>query len=102
MRPSVEPQAPLRSSDLNGAVYLRSACARSRTSEYTLRTFSVATAVTSAADTGHRGASAVPRRAHAAWRAAPRATYSPGSGTLTGTPSSPGAIARTAGEAAAP
>ena len=38
----------------------------------------------------------------AAWRAAPSATYSPGAGTSTGTPSTSGAMTRTASDCAPP
>ena len=47
-------------------------------------------------------APASPLRTQAAWRAAPRATYSPSSGTSTGRPKTAGASARTAGDFAAP
>ena len=55
-----------------------------------------------AAGPGQSGGSAAPDSAQAACRAAPRATYSAGSGTVTGTPKTAGAMDRTAGERAAP
>ena len=51
---------------------------------------------------GQSGGWAAPDKAQAACRAAPSATYSAGSGTVTGTPKISGAIARTAAERAAP
>jgi hypothetical protein len=51
----------------------------------------------SAVRRGQSGGAGVPASTQAAWRAAPRATYSSGSGTATGTPKMPGATARTAG-----
>lgn len=50
----------------------------------------------------HEGGRVEPRSAHAACRAAPRATYSAGSGTSTGTPNISGAISRSACDRAPP
>src|SRR5687767_1695608 len=49
-------------------------------------------------DPVHSGGVAPPVSVHAACRAAPSATYSPGAGTETGTLNTVGAISRTAGE----
>src|SRR5450755_251636 len=55
-----------------------------------------------AGEPAQSGGSAAPDSAHAACRAAPMATYSAGSGTVTGTPNTAGAMDRTAGDRAAP
>ena len=64
---------------------------RSRTSAYRSRTCGVGVSSTfSASGIDHAGGSSPPASTQAAWRAAPRATYSPGGGTVTGSPRTDG------------
>src|ERR1700678_430174 len=78
-------------------VAARRAASRSRTSGTGSAVYSALVPAS-----GQDGGSAVPLAAQAACRAAPSATYSAGSGTVTGTPKIDGAIARTADDRAAP
>src|SRR4051794_1683968 len=73
----------------------------SRRAAYASRTVGVGSASrVSVSGSGQSGSA--PVSAHAAWRAAPRATYSPGGGSSTGRPRTAGARARTAADQVAP